>query len=439
MDIVSGLIAAGLLGYWILRAGSQKQVTQETPKDSFRRDWRQECEERGRQQEAMRRAEEVRWREEHPPFSDARTCFEQQYVSFTRIKTYCSCPQRFKLLYLDRCRPLAPLHDVYKRGTIFHEAVAAYLNRYLGTTVRNPNTSAMLSSVPQNFTTSRLLDAAKFFCNTFPCDATVVAVEHELSFVVGTIRFYGIVDAVLRYPDGGIELVDFKTGKSYLPVREQLELYGLPYAQASPSAPLRLRFMFVDKCYHYTWTLTPEHAQQSASRIGGIVSTILADKQFAPVVGPHCEGCGARADCEHRPKGRRRGGHKSARRRKPNRRGVQQLTTIRYHAPHDGGFEYMESPEQTALRGAKPKAKAPKKRRHSSQGKSFDLVVAKRDYICFSTGLPIRTGSYHFADHRGNRMTVQAFQQKFGAICQEKLTEFVRQHNLSSGDTIQWR
>ena len=95
MDIFSIAAIAALVGYAIFK---------ERPKEKANRleaqaEWEQQKLEDERRQrelsERLQKEEEERKR----PFATSQECFEQQYVSFSRIATYCDCPQRFKLIY----------------------------------------------------------------------------------------------------------------------------------------------------------------------------------------------------------------------------------------------------------------------------------------------------------------------------------------------------
>lgn len=395
MDLI-GLAIAALIGYAIFSEDEETRKKREAAEEAYR------------QQEPTDSTIDAEDQGSGTSFATSSDCFEAEYLSFSRLGTYAACPRRFKLLYLDKQKTQSKWF--FGRGKLFHASIASYLSDYLGQPVPDMQTASLLAEIDSQEAIHgwakdykaelKLDDPADFVCRTLPRDAEVIGVEHELSYTVGDIKFYGIVDLALRYPDGSVELIDFKTGKRS-PTREQLELYCLPFAQMPQAKPVRLRYILADKKYHHCWSVTPRRAGKLAKHFRGLVERILKDFSFNPVRGSHCSSCGVSVACMLSDS---YGGLYDRRSYKPR----VKLTRMRRRKPNINPFTYSETAEKAAERA--------KKRRASTRrrgGRSFGLVRAKSMYVCCRSGETISPGELHFANHSGRRMTLEAFEEAF--------------------------
>lgn len=247
----------------------------------------------------------------------------------------------------------------------------------------------------------KLHDEAKFICQTFPRKAQVIAVEHELSFTLNGTRFFGIVDAVLRYPDGTIELVDYKTGMR-LPKREQLELYSIPFGNVADTK-VRLRYILTGRAYHHVCEVNLEQRKAIKERLSDLVRIIVDDRSFHPVVGSHCDKCGVLTEC---PYGKRP--RKSDRRRIAEN--LPRLRTLRPKPPNESKYVYLEAVSEVNRRLGVTSSTSS---RRKGNGTSFRYRRAQREFSCVRTGKTIPPGQMHFVDHKSNRITEKAFAIEF--------------------------
>jgi len=265
----------------------------------------------------------VNGNESRRTFKTSKECFEKEYVSYSRIATYCVCPQRFKLIYLDKCEPSSEFSFYYTRGATFHRAVEGILrmrlldsNRILteldykeivnegyklGYLERSRTLWPEYKRARNREKTKRFRNIAKFFCKTLPVNVEIVAIEKELRFKVGGINFFGIVDLVLKYPDGHIEIIDYKTG-TRRPIKEQLEIYAIPFNKGKKQLPISFRVICPDRESHYLWTLSLEEVNESSRRIIDIVRVILDDTKFKPNSSSGCKNCQIGNVCKYKGK-----------------------------------------------------------------------------------------------------------------------------------------
>ncbi|MGB8225416.1 MAG: PD-(D/E)XK nuclease family protein [Sedimentisphaerales bacterium] len=416
MELSTGIFIA-VLGYKIF-----KEIFQENPEQKAVRE-ATEQERQKKHLEAMEIAQRERERqqalkaaleeEKRKPFKTAADCFKEQYVSYARISTYNSCPHRFKLIYLDK-------HDAgssgflnYSKGAAFHMAIERYLKKYLGKLVTGLDYKEIVNEAfnlrylkspkwywspdrrgRENIKRKKFRDNAKFFCKTFPENVKIVAVEQELPFTVDKIKFYGIADLIIRYPDDHIEIVDYKTGER-LPIKEQLEIYSIPYTQGKDCPSISFRIICVDRQSHYRWSQNKIEMIKNSKNILSIVNTIMSDSSFVPCIGSHCKNCSMGHICKY-SKNYEKNGEVSNISNKLTR-----LTPI-YEWKH--GVVPPKSVKSKLNNSSTPK---------KYQGLSYSLSQATREYECWKTKRHIQIGEYHFVDHKGKRFCIDAFRESY--------------------------
>jgi putative RecB family exonuclease len=312
MSLPAGIFIAVLIGYQIF-----KEIFQESPEQKALRE-ASEQERQRKRLEAMEAAQKERERqqvlgaaleeEKRKPFKTAVDCFREQYVSYKRISTYNSCPYRFKLIYLDKHTAGSSGFLNYSKGAAFHGAVEKYLKKYLGEIITKLDYKEIVNEAFNlkyfrktewcwNLRRKKFRDNTRFFCKTFPESVEIVAVEQELSFTVDNVKFYGVADLIIRYPDGRLEIVDYKTGMR-LPIKEQLEIYSIPFTQGKDYLSISFRVICVDRQSHYRWSQNKEEMIKSSRNILSIVNTMMNDNSFVPCIGSHCNNCSMGHVCE---------------------------------------------------------------------------------------------------------------------------------------------
>ena len=416
MDPISIIAIAALIGYSIFKETPEEKAARERTKYERERAGIEFAE----KQRKIREAWEAQERERKRPFKTARECFEKQYVSYTRISTYNSCPHRFKLIYLDKNKSQSQ-HDYYfRKGSVFHEAMKEYFRGYLGRVISGLDYGEIIDRVRwylyEKTKEKRKVfrNNVKFLCKTFPNDVEIVAVEQELSFKVNDIKFYGIVDLVLKYPDGHLEIVDYKTGLR-LPTKEQLEIYSIPFTKSSNYLPINFRVICVDRESHYVWKQNAQETIESANNILGIVNTITNDDSFTPAIGSHCENCSVREVCKYSEEYQTTG----IKRRLPAKR---YLTKLRSNYEWKPRRKLPKSMDADFGRNGRKKSGSKRKR-----GLSFSLSKAKKEYQCLKTNKTIHKDEYHFVDHRGKRYCMDAFTELYP----ERATQIIEERNKS--------
>jgi len=402
MDFFTGLVIAGLIGHSIWEA------LKESPEEKRirEREERIQREQLAAEEERERKrweAEEAEREERQRPFETSLECFQKQYVSYARIATYNSCPRRFKLIYLDKNGREGFGDRSYRGGRGFHIVMEAYLAKHVGCVISSLEYNEVIRGRRWYFSEAwgeerkKRRRRVRFTCRTFPKDVEIVAIEKELSFKVNNIQFYGIVDLVLKYPDGSLEIVDYKTG-TRLPVKEQLEIYSIPFTQYNDLSKVDFRVICPDRQSHYRWSLDREEMAERRNHILGIVNTIINDSDFAPAISSACLRCSVGYACkysENYKKTKRVSG-------KNNR-----LTRLNL------AYEWKHGVKPPKIVGQRSKSHKDKTNKRRGRGLSYSLSQAKSKYECFKTRRPIQVGEYHFVNHSGKRFSIDAFAELY--------------------------
>jgi RecB family exonuclease len=432
MDFFTGIVIAVLIGYSLL-----KETLEESHQKKIAREYAEKVEKNARDKANAERQKEIEQQqaleaalkdEKRRPFKTSMDCFREQYVSYTRIKTYNSCPFRFKLIYLDKREKSSTGFLNTSKGTAFHIAVERYFKKYFGKVIKTIDYKEIVEEafhcgylektkyywgIAQKEIVRRkrkiFRDNVKFFCKTFPEGVEIVAVEQELSFKVNNIKFYGIVDLILRYPDGHLEIVDCKTGIR-LPIKEQLEIYSIPFTQGKNCSSISFRVICVDRQSHYRWSQNKEEMNKSSRDILSIVNTIINDNSFVPCIGSHCKNCSMRDVCKY-SENYEKNGEISNRHNK--------LTRLTYIYEWKQGVMPPKSVKSKLNKGST-------KRR--DQGLCYSLSRAKFKYECFKTRRPIQVGEFHFVNHSSKRYSIEAFKDLYP----ERAEQLMEKRNQAS-------
>lgn len=183
---------------------------------------------------------------------------EKLELSFSKLKTYQECPYRYLLIYSKGLR--APPGPHSSLGHSIHKALELYATRK-GSTLEE-----LLYAYQDGWKHEGYADSIqamefyqrgegilkKYFENERTRQSEVLYSEKDFKIDLGFCYIRGIIDRIDRYPDGRIELIEYKThrhawkGKA---IREDLQLtmYNLACRKGWGLKPDVLSYYFLSQ------------------------------------------------------------------------------------------------------------------------------------------------------------------------------------------------
>jgi putative RecB family exonuclease len=259
-------------------------------------------------------------------------------LSYSALRTYLECPQRYKFLYIDNL-PETP-RGYFSFGRTIHSALEALVRPLVRPQTRllatghaqrtleefdpRPSRGAKTALMPkpdllalyrklwisegyvseEEETRYRGLgeDLLSRYYDAFAADPPVpVAVEQHLEARWDGIAIHGYVDRIDLTPNGGLEVLDYKTsrGLSIMDARgsDQLSLYQVLVERnyARPVESLTI-YDLRGRTAHRVPARATDALEPLRERVGDVADGIRAES-FEPTPGRYCERCEFRALC----------------------------------------------------------------------------------------------------------------------------------------------
>lgn len=234
--------------------------------------------------------------------------FRTQYISFSRIKSFETCPKMFELIYLygfeDKSGRSAQV------GSLVHEIIHLYTLHHIGRLSehmrRNGVVEELLYFYDQAVSSAKLthsIPKAKiipYLKNFVELNRTnsfnILATEHECNSTIGIYKLKCIIDRIDVGPQLSRTIIDYKTGNPLNVVNRQLDTYA--YALSNGKwTPLRLRFQFLQngdvRDREYTQQLHHEVEQRLLQKTEEIENTNVFHRNKSRL----CNYCGVSDHC----------------------------------------------------------------------------------------------------------------------------------------------
>lgn len=229
-------------------------------------------------------------------------------LSYSKVSTYRFCPWKFKLVYTDGYKippnPYISLGlSIHKTLEEYHKAGKDSLDELMNFYNQHWVNEGFLN--PQQTMTfydkgKRMLDQYFEFCKTRKTE--IVAVEKDFRYSLGKRMLRGIIDRIDRWPDGRIEVIDYKThnemwDQSKIDSDLQLTLYSLGCKNALNLQPASLSYFFLAHNKFVSTVRTPEQEQAALVEIEAVAEKI-EQKDFTPNTA-QCPRCDFKTSCRY--------------------------------------------------------------------------------------------------------------------------------------------
>jgi len=234
--------------------------------------------------------------------------FREQYVSFSRIKTFEKCPRMFELIYLydfpDRSGRAAQV------GSLVHEIIHLYSAGHMGGLSERLRAHGAIEGLLDLYDLAErhthptfAISAAEvrpYLENFVALNATagfrLRAAEHECSCIIASYKLKCVVDRLDHPSQSAPAIIDYKTGNPKNAVKRQLETYAYVLGAGNYS-PHELVLQFLKdgtvRDWQYTRQLHDDAEEWLLQRIVEIEGTRVFHRRRSRL----CDYCGVSEHC----------------------------------------------------------------------------------------------------------------------------------------------
>jgi RecB family exonuclease len=247
-------------------------------------------------------------------------------LSYSAISTYLKCPLQYKFQYIEE-RPGLP-SPALSFGSSLHSALEWL---YSSPTGEAPTLDALLEQLERCWVSEGYEgpeEEARYFLQGKSTLALYyrnnvaasvegfrvpAALEHKFVIDLGFCNLSGVIDRLDRDPEGGFEIIDYKTNRRLPPARRLNEDLQLPIYQIAAKriweVPVsRVTFHYLMMDHKASFFITPDREADALDTVKRVAGAIEAG-DFAPRRNNLCPWCDYSGDCplfEGKPVARKR-------------------------------------------------------------------------------------------------------------------------------------
>lgn len=229
-------------------------------------------------------------------------------ISYTQVRVYLECPYKYKLQFVDRRRVL--LDPPSSLGLSLHRALECFHRSEGGTLdelLECYEKGWISKGYPDDETRERwrakgrrILE--KYIGQEESRRTEVVGVEREFSWPLGGHFVRGMIDRVDALPDGGHEIIDYKTYLEVASVAEvgddlQMRYYGLGAKETWAYDPKLLTVDYVAAGKRVSVPYDDSREEELKALITRVADAVSAG-EFKPDLS-FCPKCPFRKDCPY--------------------------------------------------------------------------------------------------------------------------------------------
>ncbi len=239
--------------------------------------------------------------------------FVPDFLSYTQISTYLTCPLQYKYAYVLKI-PTPPNHAL-SFGSTIHNTLRDYHTKLMFK--EKVAFSDLLKIYEDNWQPlgylneehrtlyfengKKLLD--KYYAKHNNAKTAPLFLEKSFNLRIDGVKFYGRIDRIDPLADGGVEIIDYKTGntKTQKEVDKdaQVAFYAMGASEALQLQPKKLTLYYVESGEQISTTRTSEQIEEKKTEILETVAKIKAG-DFNPTPGKHCSFCDYNEICPYR-------------------------------------------------------------------------------------------------------------------------------------------
>ncbi len=237
------------------------------------------------------------------------------YLSYSQIQTFLDCPLHYKAKYLLKLP--SPPHAASSFGNTIHLSLREFYEQVRRGTSPDILEIYARNWIPEGYLHRRQADdyfakgqafLSDYVKREFDPRRLPLKLEEPFTVSLGPLKIGGKIDRVDALPDGGIEIVDYKTGAHSLTPKQaatdlQLSFYALaatllptpPFHQ--PPGNIRLTLYYFDEHKKVSTTRTAAQLGQARLQILSYADAI-AHSDFKCSGSPLCKSCDFKMLCD---------------------------------------------------------------------------------------------------------------------------------------------
>ncbi|EKD99666.1 MAG: hypothetical protein ACD_22C00213G0001 [uncultured bacterium] len=243
------------------------------------------------------------------------TDFMPAFLSYTQISSFQTCPLKYKYSYVLNI-PTPPNHAL-SFGSTIHDTLRDFHTKLMFEKCSYPDLLAIYEKNWQPlgylneehrqeyFENGKAL-LKKYYDENASTKTKPLAIEKPFNIKIDGIKFYGRIDRIDPLADGGVEIIDYKTGRAKdqkdVDKDDQVAFYAIGATEALNLKPTKLTYYFVEEGKKVSTTRTTKELATIKDEVKEIVEEIKAG-DFKAAPGMHCEWCDYNKICPFAFKG----------------------------------------------------------------------------------------------------------------------------------------
>ncbi|MCG2686402.1 ATP-dependent helicase, partial [Candidatus Parcubacteria bacterium] len=233
------------------------------------------------------------------------------HVSYSQLDTFSVCPLRYKYRYVLRIP--VPTSPALSFGKTIHETLRLFHQKkdLAGIAVSRDDLLSIYDQVwiDEGYTTvehkeQRRSSGRKLLKDYYEKHSELLGrpayLEKKFRLRVGGIPLIGFIDRIDRTPDGGFEIIDYKTGsvkdQRAVDRDEQLSVYALAAREVLGTEPQVLSLYFFEQNQKVSTKRDSDYLKKKKQEIARRICQIESDP-LEPKVGRWCEWCDYKKLC----------------------------------------------------------------------------------------------------------------------------------------------
>lgn len=235
-------------------------------------------------------------------------------LSYSEISTYQNCPLQYRFRYVEG-RPTAPsaslsfgksVHDalewLYSAPTpdpplleqLVEHLEAGWISEGYSSSEEEARYFYQARAALEQFYRKNVLNNPEGF-------RLPAALEYKFRVDLGFCELSGVIDRLDKEPDGGFEIIDYKTNRRLPPSRRldedlQLPLYHIAAERIWDVQVNKVTFHYVLLDHKHSFYVTPERVREALSEVER-VSRSIESEEFAPCRNNLCPWCDFLDEC----------------------------------------------------------------------------------------------------------------------------------------------